>query len=112
VSILGFWAFGTAVSENVLLAFSQGPQHWVVAMANMMVVVHVAAAYQVGDTLKCIQVLHSYSSAHRCGSSIRHAAGFLAHMWPPLSVENQTHRRLQAALSHYTHTFSYWQGSA
>jgi hypothetical protein len=47
VSILGFYAFGTAVSENVLLAFSEGPRHWVVAMANMMVVVHVAAAYQV-----------------------------------------------------------------
>lgn len=48
VSILGFFAFGTAVSENVLLAFENGPQHWVVAMANMMVVIHVAAAYQVG----------------------------------------------------------------
>jgi hypothetical protein len=47
VSILGFYAFGTSVSDNVLLAFESGPQHWVVAMANMMVVIHVAAAYQV-----------------------------------------------------------------
>lgn len=47
VSILGFYAFGTGVGENVLLAFQEGPNHWVVTMANMMVVVHVAAAFQV-----------------------------------------------------------------
>jgi len=47
VSILGFYAFGTDVSDNVLMAFAHGPNHWVVSMANMMVVVHVAAAYQV-----------------------------------------------------------------
>ena len=48
VSILGFRAFGTAVNENVLLSFaSSGPRHWVVTMASMMVVIHVAAAYQV-----------------------------------------------------------------
>jgi hypothetical protein len=47
VSIVGFWAFGTAVPENVLFAFSAGPYAWVFAMANMFVVVHVAAAYQV-----------------------------------------------------------------
>jgi len=47
VSILGFHAFGTGVSDNVLMAFESGPHSWVVAMANMMVVVHVAAAYQV-----------------------------------------------------------------
>jgi len=44
VSILGFHAFGTGVSDNVLMAFESGPTSWVVAMANMMVVVHVAAA--------------------------------------------------------------------
>ena len=48
VAILGFYAFGTGVSENVLMAFENGANHWVVAMANMMVVVHVASAYQVG----------------------------------------------------------------
>lgn len=45
--MLGFYAFGTGVNENVLMAFEAGPTHWVVAMANMMVVVHVAAAFQV-----------------------------------------------------------------
>lgn len=48
VSILGFWAFGTDVGDNVLLAFKAGPHQWVVTMANMLVVIHVAAAFQVG----------------------------------------------------------------
>lgn len=47
VSIAGFWAFGTSVGDNVLLAFKSGPHQWVVTMASMFVVVHVAAAYQV-----------------------------------------------------------------
>jgi hypothetical protein len=47
VSILGFWAFGTDVGDNVLLAFKAGPHQWVVTMATMLVVVHVAAAFQV-----------------------------------------------------------------
>ena len=49
VSILGFWAFGTGVGDNVLLAFKEGPNHWVVTMATMLVVVHVAAAFQVSS---------------------------------------------------------------
>jgi hypothetical protein len=46
VSIVGFHAFGTAVPDNVLLAFAHGSHFWVVSAANLMVVVHVAAAYQ------------------------------------------------------------------
>lgn len=48
VSIAGFRAFGTSVADNVLAAFSHGPNFWVVSLANLMVVLHVAAAYQVG----------------------------------------------------------------
>jgi hypothetical protein len=51
VSILGFWAFGTGVGDNVLLAFKEGPHHWVVTLATMLVVVHVAAAFQVSGLL-------------------------------------------------------------
>eukprot|EP00882_Tetradesmus_deserticola_P000139 GHRQ01000155.1.p1 GENE.GHRQ01000155.1~~GHRQ01000155.1.p1 ORF type:complete len:391 (+),score=123.08 GHRQ01000155.1:506-1678(+) len=47
VAILGFYAFGTSVADNVLLTFAHGPTSWVVAMADMFVVVHVAAGYQV-----------------------------------------------------------------
>lgn len=34
VSIMGFWAFGTSVADNVLLTFARGPNSWVVAMAG------------------------------------------------------------------------------
>jgi hypothetical protein len=51
VSILGYWAFGTDVGDNVLLAFKAGPHQWVVTMATMLVVVHVAAAFQVSTRL-------------------------------------------------------------
>jgi hypothetical protein len=48
VPIVGFHAFGTAVPDNVLLAFAHGSHFWVVSAANLMVVVHVTAAYQGG----------------------------------------------------------------
>ncbi|WIA23691.1 hypothetical protein OEZ85_000385 [Tetradesmus obliquus] len=47
VAIAGFYAFGTGVADNVLMSFAKGPTSWVVAMADMFVVVHVASAYQV-----------------------------------------------------------------
>ncbi|WIA19602.1 hypothetical protein OEZ85_005540 [Tetradesmus obliquus] len=47
VTIAGFHAFGTAVPDNVLGAFAHGSHFWVVSAANLMVVLHVAAAYQV-----------------------------------------------------------------
>lgn len=34
VSIVGFYAFGTSVADNVLLSFAKGPHSWVVAMAG------------------------------------------------------------------------------
>eukprot|EP00878_Enallax_costatus_P034216 GHUV01037901.1.p1 GENE.GHUV01037901.1~~GHUV01037901.1.p1 ORF type:complete len:114 (-),score=1.87 GHUV01037901.1:147-488(-) len=34
VSIVGFWAFGTSVADNVLMSFARGPRSWVVAMAG------------------------------------------------------------------------------
>ena len=46
VSITGFYSFGTDVPDNVLSGF--GPEYrWPVALANIFVVIHVAAAYQV-----------------------------------------------------------------
>lgn len=53
VAILGFHAFGVAVPDNVLAAFAHdagragSAAHILVTAANLMVVAHVAAAYQV-----------------------------------------------------------------
>ncbi|CAL5031631.1 unnamed protein product [Urochloa decumbens] len=45
VAIAGYWAFGRDVSDNVLVALQRPP--WLVAAANMMVVIHVVGSYQV-----------------------------------------------------------------
>eukprot|EP00243_Klebsormidium_subtile_P008750 TRINITY_DN4211_c0_g1_i1.p1 TRINITY_DN4211_c0_g1~~TRINITY_DN4211_c0_g1_i1.p1 ORF type:complete len:482 (+),score=113.59 TRINITY_DN4211_c0_g1_i1:374-1819(+) len=44
VAITGYWAFGNMIQDNILK--SVGKPIWVVAMANLMVVVHVFASYQ------------------------------------------------------------------
>lgn len=45
VAFIGYWAFGQAVSDNVLVAL-QKPS-WLIAAANLMVVIHVIGSYQV-----------------------------------------------------------------
>ncbi|KAJ1271364.1 hypothetical protein BS78_06G123400 [Paspalum vaginatum] len=45
VALAGYWAFGRDVGDNVLVALQRPP--WLVAAANMMVVVHVVGSYQV-----------------------------------------------------------------
>ncbi len=48
VAICGYWAFGQAVQDNVLLSIRH--PKWVVAVADMFVVVHVFGSYQVSNT--------------------------------------------------------------
>ncbi|KAH6558999.1 hypothetical protein KP509_1Z032700 [Ceratopteris richardii] len=45
VAILGYWAFGNAVEDNILKSL-QHPT-WLIAAANLMVVVHVIGSYQI-----------------------------------------------------------------
>ncbi|KAL5726290.1 hypothetical protein ACHQM5_009344 [Ranunculus cassubicifolius] len=45
VALIGYWAFGQAVEDNVLVNL-QRPE-WLIAAANLMVVVHVIGSYQV-----------------------------------------------------------------
>ena len=44
-ALVGYWAFGNGVDENILIALKRPP--WFIAAANMMVVVHVVGSYQV-----------------------------------------------------------------
>ena len=65
VSIAGFFTFGNAVPDNILLAFDDGAGRWVVAAANLMVVAHVSAAFQI-----CAQPVFQLAEAaisHRTG---------------------------------------------
>lgn len=45
VAFIGYWAFGQDVADNVLMALQRPP--WLIAAANLMVVVHVIGSYQV-----------------------------------------------------------------
>lgn len=45
VALIGYWAFGQDVDDNVLMALKRPA--WLIAAANLMVVVHVIGSYQV-----------------------------------------------------------------
>lgn len=45
VAIVGYWAFGQTVSDNLLLTLRK--PDWLIAVANMMVGIHVIGSYQV-----------------------------------------------------------------
>jgi amino acid permease len=45
VALIGYWAFGNAVKDNILLTLDK--PKWLIATANMMVVLHVVGSYQV-----------------------------------------------------------------
>ncbi|KAI3976890.1 hypothetical protein MKX01_008748 [Papaver californicum] len=45
VAMIGYWAFGQDVEDNLLLALKR--PEWLIAAANMMVVIHVIGSYQV-----------------------------------------------------------------
>lgn len=45
VAILGYWIFGNAVDDNILITLEK--PRWLIAAANMFVVIHVIGSYQV-----------------------------------------------------------------
>lgn len=45
VAFAGYWAFGNGVASNIMLSVER--PHWLVAVANLLVVIHVFGSYQV-----------------------------------------------------------------
>jgi amino acid permease len=45
VAIIGYWAYGNNVTDNILTYVAKPT--WVIAMANLMVVIHVIGSYQI-----------------------------------------------------------------
>ncbi|OMO81427.1 Amino acid transporter, transmembrane [Corchorus olitorius] len=45
VAFIGYWAYGNAVADNILIILEKPA--WLIAVANMFVVIHVVGAYQV-----------------------------------------------------------------
>lgn len=44
-SLISYWAFGNSVDDNILITLEK--PRWLIAMANMMVTIHVIGGYQV-----------------------------------------------------------------
>lgn len=45
VALVGYWAFGNSVDDDILITLSR--PRWLIATANLMVVVHVIGSYQI-----------------------------------------------------------------
>eukprot|EP00249_Psilotum_nudum_P018671 c26910_g3_i1 orf=491-1687(+) len=45
VSFVGYWAYGSTVDDNILISLNHPA--WLIAMANLMVVIHVIGSYQI-----------------------------------------------------------------
>ncbi|KAL9248352.1 hypothetical protein vseg_021683 [Gypsophila vaccaria] len=45
VSLLGYWVFGNSVSDDILISLEKPT--WLIAMANLFVVIHVIGSYQI-----------------------------------------------------------------
>ncbi|CAH9112366.1 unnamed protein product [Cuscuta epithymum] len=45
VALIGYWMFGNAVEDNILISLEKPT--WLIAVANMFVVVHVIGSYQI-----------------------------------------------------------------
>jgi amino acid permease len=45
VALVGYWAFGNQVDDNILITLNR--PKWLIAAANMMVVIHVIGSYQI-----------------------------------------------------------------
>ncbi|KAL1352737.1 hypothetical protein HN51_016728 [Arachis hypogaea] len=45
VALVGYWMFGNGVADNILISLEK--PKWLIAMANMFVVVHVIGSYQI-----------------------------------------------------------------
>lgn len=45
VALIGYWTFGNSVDDDILITLNK--PKWLIALANMMVVIHVIGSYQV-----------------------------------------------------------------
>jgi amino acid permease len=60
VALIGYWVFGNEVEDNILLSLEK--PGWLIAAANMFVVVHVIGSYQVRFSSSCLVILNFFLS--------------------------------------------------
>jgi hypothetical protein len=86
VSLLGYWAFGNQVDDNVLVTLTK--PRWLIALANAMVVVHVIGSYQV-----------------LCAGSLLVDTDY----WPSSFSSSCHHRNYMLAMLSSIQMFFFWQ---
>jgi amino acid permease len=62
VAMIGYWAFGNGVDDNILITLNK--PKWLIAMANMMVVVHLIGSYQVREHISHPSLSRGYFFIH------------------------------------------------
>ena len=60
VALVGYWAFGNGVDDNILITLEK--PRWLIAVANMMVVVHVIGSYQVRNLRSICGIASAFSN--------------------------------------------------
>ncbi|RRT67577.1 hypothetical protein B296_00039145, partial [Ensete ventricosum] len=58
VALVGYWAFGNSIDDNILITLDK--PRWLIATANMMVVVHVIGSYQVINAVDLSATLRQF----------------------------------------------------
>jgi amino acid permease len=80
VSLVGYWAFGNKVDSDILITLSR--PKWLIALANLMVVIHVIGSYQVHIcsigtritvSVLCNSVISELNVVDRRGTDLRDA---------------------------------------
>lgn len=61
VALIGYWTFGNSVKDNILISLEK--PGWLIALANMFVVIHVIGGYQVGKLLNLCHFINLYERA-------------------------------------------------
>lgn len=75
VALIGYWMFGNAVEDNILISLKKPA--WLIAMANMFVVVHVIGSYQVSSKLIDLLFVGTLK-LNRCGlNDMKSHVGFM-----------------------------------
>jgi amino acid permease len=62
VAMIGYWAFGNGVDDNILVTLNK--PKWLIAMANMTVVVHLIGSYQVREHISHSSLSRRYFCIH------------------------------------------------
>ena len=62
VALIGYWMFGNAVEDNILISLKK--PKWLIVTANMFVVIHVIGSYQVMPKLYNICLSFTYFSSY------------------------------------------------